>query len=112
MKKVEAIIRTSKFEQVHAELAKIGIGFMSFSEVKGYGMEHGATQTYRGAVYDVGFIPRTKLEIVVIDEKLDELVQCIKDSASTGEVGDGKVFIYDIIDAIRIRNGEHGQNAL
>lgn len=112
MKKVEAIIRTSKFEAVHSELTKIGIGFMTFMDVKGYGLEHGATQTYRGAVVDLGFIPRMQLEIVVSDDRLDDLVQCIMSSASTGDVGDGKIFIYDIDQAYRIRNGESGLNAL
>jgi len=77
MKKVEAIIRTAKFEEVHAELAKIGISFMTYSEVKGIGMEHAASQQYRGATYDVGFIPRTRLEIAVTSAKLDSLIECL-----------------------------------
>lgn len=112
MKKVEAIIRTSKFEEVHAELAKIGIGFMTYSEVKGIGTEHAATQHYRGASYDVGFIPRARLEIVVPVEKLDQLIECILKTAHTGSVGDGKIFISDIEDAYRIRTRERGQDAL
>lgn len=112
MKKVEAIIRTSKFEEVHAELMKLGIGFMSFSEVKGIGTEHAAIQQYRGTEYDVGFIPRTLLEIVVHDDKLDSLIECLLNTASTGKVGDGKIFVSNIEQAYRIRNKEKGEAAL
>lgn len=112
MKKVEAIIRTSKFEQVHDELAKIGIGLMTFSEVKGIGIEHDATRQFRGTTYDLGFIPRTQLEIVVADEKLDELIDCLLKSAYTGNVGDGKIFVSEISEAYRIRNKEKGDEAL
>ena len=112
MKKVEAIIRTSKFEEVHAELVKLGIGFMSFSEVKGIGTEHAAIQQYRGTEYDVGFIPRTLLEIVITDDKLDSLIDCLLNTASTGKIGDGKIFVSDIKEAYRIRNKEKGESAL
>jgi nitrogen regulatory protein P-II 1 len=112
MKKVEAIIRTAKFEEVHTELAKIGIRFMTYSEVKGIGMEHPETQQYRGATYDVGFIPRIQLEIAVPDSKLDELIECLLKTAHTGKVGDGKIFIYDIAEAYRIRTREKDELAL
>lgn len=112
MKKVEAIIRTSKFEEVHTELAKIGISFMTFSEVKGIGTEHAALQQYRGTTYDIGFILRTQLEIVVSDDKLDALIDCLLKTAYTGNVGDGKIFVSDIKEAYRIRNGEKGEKAL
>lgn len=112
MKKVEAVIRTSKFEQVHAALNKIGVGFMTFMEVKGFGVEQGATQIYRGATYDAGFVSRTQIEIVVPDDRVDELVDTLMEEASTGEVGDGKIFIYDVKDVIRIRTGEKGKDAL
>jgi nitrogen regulatory protein P-II 1 len=112
MKKIEAIIRTAKFEEVHAELAKIGISFMTYSEVKGIGLEHPTTQQYRGTSFDVGFIPRTRLEIVVPDTKLDAIVGCLLKSAQTGKVGDGKIFVYDIQDVYRIRTGEKGEKAL
>jgi nitrogen regulatory protein P-II 1 len=112
MKKVEAIIRTAKFEEVHAELAKIGISFMTYSEVKGIGMEHTSTQQYRGATYDVGFIPRTRLEIAVADSKVDSLIECLLKTAYTGKVGDGKIFVYDIKDAYRIRTKDKGDAAL
>ena len=112
MKKVEAIIRTSKFEDVVAELSKIGIGFLTFSEVKGIGTEHAATQHYRGAAYDVGFIPRTKIEIVIAEDKLEILVDCILTSAYTGKIGDGKIFVSEITEVYRIRNKDKGAQAL
>jgi nitrogen regulatory protein P-II 1 len=112
MKKIEAIIRTAKFEEVHAELAKIGVSFMTYSEVKGIGMEHPTLQQYRGTSYDVGFIPRTRLEIAVPETKLQTVVDCLLKCAHTGNVGDGKIFIYDIQDAYRIRTGEKGEKAL
>ncbi len=112
MKKVEAIIRTAKFEEVHAELAKIGVSFMTYSEVKGIGMEHSTTQQYRGATYDAGFIPRTRLEIAIADSKVEALIDCILKTAYSGKVGDGKIFVFDIIDAYRIRTKEKGDQAL
>lgn len=112
MKKVEAIIRTAKFEEVHAELAKIGISFMTYSEVKGIGTEHAAAQQYRGAPVDVGFIPRTRLEIAVPDSKVQPLIDCLLKTAYTGKVGDGKIFVSEIQDAYRIRTKEKGDAAL
>ena len=112
MKKVEAIIRTAKFEEVHNELAKIGIKFMTYSEVKGIGMEHAATQQYRGTSFDVGFIPRTRLEIAIPNDKLDAVIDCLLKTAYTGNVGDGKIFIFDIQEAYRIRTKEKGEKAL
>jgi nitrogen regulatory protein P-II 1 len=112
MKKIEAIIRTSKFEEVYAELAKIGIRFMTYSEVKGIGMEHGVAQTYRGAEYDIGFIPRTRLEIAVPDGKVDQTIDCLLKTAFTGKVGDGKIFVYEMLEAYRIRTKEKGEKAL
>jgi nitrogen regulatory protein P-II 1 len=112
MKKIEAIIRTAKFEEVHAELGKIGVSFMTFYEVKGIGLEHPAKQQYRGTSFDVGFIPRTLLEIVVPNEKMDEVVNCLLKTANTGKVGDGKIFVFDIQEVYRIRTGEKGDKAL
>lgn len=111
MKKVEAIIRTSVFEEVHQALSAVGVPFMTFSEVKGLGMET-STRTYRGATYDVGFIPRTKLEIVINSDKIDDVVAAILKHGRTGEVGDGKIFIQDIESAVRIRTGEKDEEAL
>ena len=112
MKKIEAIIRTSKFEEVVSELSKIGVPFLTFSEVKGIGTEHATTQQYRGTAYDVGFIPRTLLEIVITDEKLDSVLDCIFEAAYTGNIGDGKIFITELVDVIRIRTGEKGKAAV
>lgn len=112
MKKIEAIIRTSKFEEVYESLASIGLRFLSFMEVKGFGMEESISQTYRGATYDVGFIPRTKLEMVVTDAQEEEVIDCLLKVAHTGSVGDGKIFVYDVSQAYRIRTGEEGEGAL
>ncbi len=112
MKKIEAIIRTSKFDEVVNELSKHGIAFLTFSEVKGMGTEHAAQQQYRGTSYDVGFILRTRVEIVIPDEKLDMLIDTIIKAAFTGHVGDGKIFVSDVLDAYRIRNKDKGEGAL
>jgi nitrogen regulatory protein P-II 1 len=112
MKKVEAIIRTSKFEEVHSALSQVGIPFMFSMEVKGFGKESSMSQTYRGAHYDVGFIPRTKLEVVVTEDQLEEVIDCILQIATTGEIGDGKIFVSDIERAYRIRSREEGAAAL
>jgi nitrogen regulatory protein P-II 1 len=115
MKKVEAIIRTSKFEEVHEALAKAGIKFMSFYEVKGFGMETGMSQSYRGAAYDIGYIPRTKLEIVVSDSFLQTTIDILLKIAPTGpngQIGDGKIFVMDLEKVYRIRNGEEGSPAI
>ncbi|MGV3539267.1 MAG: P-II family nitrogen regulator [Rufibacter sp.] len=112
MKKVEAIIRTSKFEEVYEALSEIGIPFMSTYDVKGFGLEHGSAQVYRGTAYQVGFIPRTKVEIIVTDDQLDTVVSIILKVANTGKVGDGKIFVMDLEEVIRIRTGEIGELAL
>ncbi|MGK7395417.1 MAG: P-II family nitrogen regulator [Candidatus Cyclobacteriaceae bacterium M3_2C_046] len=115
MKKVEAIIRTSKFEEVHEALANAGIKFMSFYEVKGFGMETGMSQSYRGAAYDIGYIPRTKIEIVVSDSFLQPTIDILLKIAPTGpngSIGDGKIFVYDLEKVYRIRNGEEGSAAI
>jgi len=112
MKKVEAIIRTAKFEEVHMALAEIGIKFLTYSEVKGIGLEHPTAQQYRGTSFYVGFTPRTRLEIAVPNSKLDEVIQVLLKVAYTGKVGDGKIFIYEIADAYRIRTKDRGESAL
>jgi len=111
MKKVEAIIRTSKFEEVVEALANEGITFLSFYDVKGHGLEK-EYHTYRGATYDVGYIPRTKLEIIVSDHFLDKAVNTILNVARTGKVGDGRIFVTHIDEVYRIRTGETGSAAL
>ena len=111
MKKLEIIIRPSKFEEVKQQLTAIGIHGMNYSEVRGFGRQHGHTEVYRGTTYAVDCLPKIKIEIVVHDEALEKVLQAI-DVARTGEIGDGKIFIYDVLDAIRIRTGERGPAAL
>lgn len=111
MKKVEAIIRTSKFEEVVEALAAVGVTFLSFYDVKGHGLEK-EYQTYRGATYDVGYIPRTKLEIIVSDNFLQKAIDTILNVGRTGKVGDGKIFVTHVEEVYRIRNGEQGTQAL
>src|SRR5260221_12890906 len=106
MKKIEAIIRTAKFEDVHTELAKIGISFMTYSEVKGIGMEHPDKQQYRGAAYDIGYIPRIRLDIALPHDKLSKVIDCLLQTAYTVKVGDGKIFDYDMAETYRIRTKE------
>ena len=111
MKKIEAIIRTSKFEEVMEALTEAGITFLSFYDVKGHGLEK-EYQTYRGTTYDTGYIPRTKLEIVVSDEFMQPTVDTILRTGKTGRVGDGKIFITTLDDVFRVRNGERGTDAV
>ncbi|MCH6199860.1 P-II family nitrogen regulator [Aquiflexum sp. LQ15W] len=112
MKKIEAIIRTSKFDEIHQCVAGLGVKFLTFYEVKGMGMEHAKLQTYRGVAYEPTYIHRTKLEIVTQDELVESVVACILKMGKTGEVGDGKIFIYEAIEAFRIRNSDTGEDAL
>jgi nitrogen regulatory protein PII len=112
MKKIEAIIRTSKFEDVYEALSEIGIPFMTTYDVKGFGLEAGSSQMYRGASYNVGFIPRTKIELIVTEDHVDDVMATILRVANTGKVGDGKIFIMDVEEVIRIRTGEEGELAL
>lgn len=112
MKKIEAIIRTSKFEDIHRCVAGLGVKFFTFYEVKGLGMEHPKMQTYRGVAYEPSYIPRTKIEIVTTDDQVEAIVNCILSQGRTGEVGDGKIFIYEALEAYRIRNNDTGEAAL
>lgn len=112
MKKIEAIIRTSRFEQIHTCLSGLGVKFLSFYEIKGLGFEHARLEMYRGVAYEPAYIPRTKLEIVVPDELKEGVIQCILNEGKTGEVGDGKIFVYEVQEAYRIRNNETGEAAL
>ncbi len=112
MKKIEAIIRPFKLDEVKDALLEEGIRGMTITEVRGYGRQKGHTETYRGSEYQIEFIPKMKLEIVVPDEKVDLVVDTIIDIAKTGDVGDGKIFISPIEEAIRIRTEESGESAL
>ena len=112
MKKVEAIVRFSKFEDLKEALEAIGVNFFTYLEVNGHGKQKGETVTYRGAVYDSGDIPRVKLEIIIQDEKLDKLVDTIVTHGRTGSIGDGKIIVSPVEQFIRVRTGERGNDAL
>jgi nitrogen regulatory protein P-II 1 len=112
MKKIEAIIRTSKFEEIHQCIAGLGVKFFTFYEVKGMGMEHPKPQTYRGVAYEPAYIPRTKIEIVAADDHVEDIINCILTQGRTGEVGDGKIFVYEALSSYRIRNNDTGETAL
>ena len=112
MKKVEAIIKPFKLDEVKDKLNEIGIKGITVSEVKGFGRQKGHTELYRGAEYVVDFLPKIKMEIVVPDSQLDEVVEAIMKTAATGRIGDGKIFVLDLVDTIRIRTGERGEEAI
>ena len=112
MKKVEAIIKPFKLEEVKDALGEIGIEGMTVTEVKGFGRQKGHTEIYRGSEYTVDFLPKIKIEIVIPDEKLDEAVEAIVKTAKTGKIGDGKVFVSTIDEAVRIRTEEKGVAAV
>ncbi len=112
MKKIEAIIKPFKLEDVKEALSEIGVQGMTVTEVKGFGRQKGHTEIYRGSEYTVDFLPKVKLEIVTDDERLDEVVDTIVKSANTGKIGDGKVFVSTVEQAVRIRTGETGPDAV
>lgn len=112
MKKIEAIIKPFKLDEVKDALQEAGIQGITVLEAKGFGRQKGHTELYRGAEYVVDFLPKVKLEIVVADDQLDGAVEAIKSAAETGRIGDGKIFVSDISQAIRIRTGETGDEAL
>lgn len=112
MKKIEAIIRSSTFEKVREELAKVGVNFLTFTEVKGFGKQRGEEVYYRGAVYDIGYIARMQIEIIVAEDKVDDVVTAILDAAYTGEVGDGKIIVSNVDRVVSIRTRSEGPNAV
>ena len=112
MKKIEAIIKPFKLDEVREALSEIGVMGMTATEVKGFGRQKGHTELYRGAEYIVDFLPKIKLDIVVNDKIVNKVVEAITKTAQTGKIGDGKIFIYDIEQAIRIRTGEKGDDAV
>ena len=112
MKKIEAVIKPFKLDDVKEALNEIGIHGMTITEVKGYGRQKGHKEIYRGAEYVVDFIPKVKLEVVISAERQDEVVDVIVKAAGTGKIGDGKIFILPIENAVRIRTGETGTDAL
>jgi len=112
MKKIEAIIKPFKLDDVKEALNEIGIQGMTISEVKGYGRQKGHKEIYRGAEYVVDFIPKIKIEIVVEAQRTDEVVEKIRNAANTGKIGDGKIFVMPVEHAVRVRTGEQGKDAI
>ncbi len=112
MKKVEAVIKPFKLEEVKDALVKVGIGGMTVTEVKGFGEQRGQTEVYRGREYKVDFLPKVKIEVVVRDELVEKVVEAILESAYTGKIGDGKIFVMPVEDTIRIRTKERGEKAV
>jgi nitrogen regulatory protein P-II 1 len=112
MKKIEAIIKPFKLDDVREALSQIGVSGITMSEVRGFGRQKGHKELYRGAEYQVDFLPKVKLEIVVTQDMVDRVVECIIESAKTGKIGDGKIFVYDVEQAFRIRTGEQAEDAL
>jgi nitrogen regulatory protein PII len=112
MKKIEAIIRPFRIDDVREALADVGVKGMTLTEVKGYGRQKGHTELYRGSEYQIDFLPKIKIEVVVSDKTVDKVVETIIKAAKTGEVGDGKIFVSDVEDVIRVRTGESGEDAL
>ena len=112
MKKIEAIIKPFKLDEVKEALQELGIQGLSVTEVKGFGRQKGHTELYRGAEYVVDFLPKVKIEVAITDDLLDSVIEAIINSAKTGKIGDGKIFVSNIEQAIRIRTGESGEDAL
>ena len=112
MKKVEAVIKPFKLDEVKEPLQELGIQGMTVLEAKGYGRQKGHTELYRGAEYVVDFLPKIKIEVVIGDDQLASVLQVIQDAARTGRIGDGKIFVSDITEVVRIRTGESGQAAI
>ena len=112
MKKIEVYIRPFKLEEVKDALTKLGIRGMSVSEVKGFGRQRGHKEMYRGSEYTVDFLPKIKIEVIVKDDDFEGVIDAIIENAGTGRMGDGKIFVYDVMDAIKIRTGESGETIL
>ncbi len=112
MKMVTAVIKHYKLDEVRKALTDVGVQGMTVVEVKGFGRQKGHLEVYRGVEYEVRFLPKVKIEVAVPDEKVEEVLQVIMDSARTGEIGDGKIFVYDLEEVVRIRTGERGHQAI
>ena len=112
MKKIEAIIQPFKLDEVKEALKAIGIDGMTITEVRGHGRQKGHKEVYRGQEYNVDLLPKVKLELVISNDRSDEVIKTLTGAARTGKIGDGKVFIYDVAEAIRIRNDDRGDSAL
>ena len=112
MKKIEAMIKPFKLDDVRESLSDIGISGMTITEVRGFGRQKGHTELYRGAEYMVDFLPKVKLEVVVPDELVDQCIEAIIETAQTGKIGDGKIFVYEVERVVRIRTGEENEDAI
>lgn len=112
MKMVTAIIKHFKLDDVRKALSDIGLQGMTATEVKGFGRQKGHMEVYRGVEYEVKFLPKVKIDVAVPDEKLEQVVSTITESAKTGEIGDGKIFVYNLEEVVRIRTGEQGESAI
>jgi nitrogen regulatory protein P-II 1 len=112
VKKIEAIIQPFKLDQVKEALKAIGVDGMTITEVRGHGRQKGHTEVYRGMEYKVDFLPKVKIEMVVTDQRQEEVVRALVESARSGKIGDGKIFVFEVADAIRIRNDDRGDAAL
>jgi len=112
MKKIEAIIKPHKLDEVKQALTRIGVQGMTVTEVKGFGRQKGHTEVYRGAEYKIDFLPKTKIELITVDEIVPQVVETIERAAKTGKIGDGKIFIFPVEEVIRIRTGERGRDAI
>ena len=112
MKKIEAIIKPFKLDEVREALSEIGVTGLTVTEVKGFGRQKGHTELYRGAEYVVDFLPKVKIEAAIADEMLEQVIEAIEKSAHTGKIGDGKIFVFNLEETVRIRTGESGPEAL
>lgn len=112
MKMIMAVIKPFKLDAVRTALTELGVQGMTVSEVKGFGRQKGQTEIYRGAEYSIEFVPKVRLEIVVDDARIEQVVEAVAEAAKTGKIGDGKIFVYDISQAVRIRTGESGDDAV
>ncbi len=112
MKKLEAIIQPFKLDEVKEALKQIGIDGMTITEVRGHGRQKGHKEVYRGQEYNVDLLPKVKFELVVPDARLEEVIEAVMNAARTGKIGDGKIFVYDVAEAIRIRNNDRGEAAI
>jgi nitrogen regulatory protein P-II 1 len=112
MKKIEAIIKPFKLDEVKNALTKIGVQGMTVTEVKGFGRQKGHTESYRGTEYAIDFLPKSKIEIIIPDELVTPVIETIERTAKTGKIGDGKIFLFPVEEVIRIRTGERGKEAI
>ena len=112
MKRIEAIIRPSKLDEVKEALSELGIKGMTVSEVKGFGRTGGRREVYRGSAYVVDFLPKVRVEIVAPDNLVASILEAVQRMAKTGKIGDGKIFVSEVLEAVRIRTGEHGEDAI